>query len=151
MLGLVGLVLMPFLKVNAQSKYGEDSVACVQNLSMYRDDYSKKKYDDAYPNWRSVVDNCPMASKNTFVHGPVILEHKIKQAKAAGDTASYQKFIQEHPEWIQQAHDLGMSTNVWTVNNKEVLQQMADLHVGAITTNEPLLTREVLGDNEFKK
>ncbi|MBP5614435.1 MAG: tetratricopeptide repeat protein [Bacteroidales bacterium] len=94
-LGLVGLVLMPFLKVNAQSKYGEDSVACVQNLSMYRDDYSKKKYDDAYPNWRSVVDNCPMASKNTFVHGPVILEHKIKQAKAAGDTASYQKFIQE--------------------------------------------------------
>ena len=83
-LWLAGLLMLPVFGVNAQSKYGKDSVACVQNLSLYRDDYSKKKYDDAYPNWKAVLDNCPMASKNTFVHGPVILEYKIKNAKAAG-------------------------------------------------------------------
>ena len=61
-LWLAGLLMLPVFGVNAQSKYGKDSVACVQNLSLYRDDYSKKKYDDAYPNWKAVLDNCPMAS-----------------------------------------------------------------------------------------
>ena len=94
-LWLAGLLMLPVFGAKAQSKYGADSAACVQNLSLYRDDYNKKKYDDAYPNWRSVVESCPKASKNTFVHGPVILEYKIKNAKAAKDTAAYNSFIQE--------------------------------------------------------
>ncbi len=94
-LWLAGLMLLPVFGGKAQSKYGTDSAACVQCLSLYRDDYNKKKYEDAYPNWRSVLDNCPKASKNTFVHGPIILEYKIKTAKAAKDTAAYEKHIQE--------------------------------------------------------
>ena len=94
-LWLAGLLMLPVFGAEAQSKYGADSAACVQNLSLYRDDYNKKKYDDAYPNWRSVVESCPKASKNTFVHGPVILEYKIRNAKAAKDTVAYQQFVQE--------------------------------------------------------
>ena len=41
-----------------------------------------------------------------------------------------------------------MSTNVWTVNKREQMEQMAALKVDAITTNEPLLAREVLGESE---
>ena len=97
-LWLAGLVLLPFFNVNAQSKYGKDSadsVACVHSLALYRDEYGKKKYDAAYPDWRVVIDKCPMASKNTFVHGVVILENKIKNAKAANDTTAYNNYIQE--------------------------------------------------------
>ena len=92
---LAVLVLIPFFKGNAQSKYGVDSASCVMNMSLYKDDYKKKKYDAAYPYWRAVLDSCPMASKNTFVHGPNILEYKIKAAKASNDTAAYQKYLQE--------------------------------------------------------
>lgn len=98
LLCLTGMMLMPFLKTDAQSKYGatpEDSANCVMHISLYRDDYAKKKYDDAYPHWKAVVETCPKASKNTFVHGPAILEFKIKQAKTAKDTAAYAQYIQE--------------------------------------------------------
>lgn len=52
------------------------------------------------------------------------------------------------PEWIERAHELGMSVNVWTVNKKEDIQRCIDLGVDSITTNEPLLARELLGKRE---
>ena len=50
----------------------------------------------------------------------------------------------KHPEWVAEAHKLGMSTNVWTVNKEEDMKYMIDLGIDCITTNEPLLLRKVL-------
>jgi glycerophosphoryl diester phosphodiesterase len=50
----------------------------------------------------------------------------------------------KHPEWVKEAHDLGMSVNVWTVDRKEDIENMRDLGVDQITTNDPALTREIL-------
>ncbi len=55
-----------------------------------------------------------------------------------------------HPEWVARAHELGMSVNVWTVNGREEIQKMIDLGVDCITTNAPLLARELLGERELK-
>ncbi len=55
----------------------------------------------------------------------------------------------KNPEWVAQAHELGMSVNVWTVDGREDIQRMIDLGVDCITTNEPLLVRELLGEKEF--
>ena len=57
----------------------------------------------------------------------------------------------EHPEWVKEAHDLGMSVNVWTVNSEEDMRRLADLGVDCITTNEPALCRKVLGAAELRK
>lgn len=56
----------------------------------------------------------------------------------------------KHPEWVDQAKAEGMSVNVWTVNDRKNIQKMIDLGVDAITTNEPLLVRDMLGDREFR-
>lgn len=53
-----------------------------------------------------------------------------------------------HPEWYQQARDNNMSINVWTVDKEEDQSAMIALDVDCITTNEPLLTRELLGETE---
>lgn len=53
-------------------------------------------------------------------------------------------------EWVEQARELGMSSNAWTVDNAENIQEMIDLDVDAITTNQPLLVRELLGEREYK-
>ena len=50
----------------------------------------------------------------------------------------------KHPDWVQRAHDLGMSVNVWTVDNEIEMQYQIDLGVDCITTNEPLKLRELL-------
>lgn len=48
------------------------------------------------------------------------------------------------PEWVKQAHELGLKVNTWTVNKAEDIQQIIDLGVDFISTDEPLLTRELL-------
>ena len=49
-----------------------------------------------------------------------------------------------HPDWVARAHALGMSVNVWTVDKQEEMVRMKELGVDVITTNKPLLLREVL-------
>ena len=53
-------------------------------------------------------------------------------------------YFQKHPEWVKEAHDLGMSVNAWTVDKEEDIKAMKDLGVDQITTNDPSLTREIL-------
>lgn len=43
----------------------------------------------------------------------------------------------EHPEWVEEAHKLGMIVNVWTVNKEDLMQKMIDLKVDYITTDAP--------------
>lgn len=50
----------------------------------------------------------------------------------------------KRPEWVKEAHDLGQKVNVWTVNRADDIQKVIDLKVDFITTDEPLLVREIL-------
>lgn len=43
-----------------------------------------------------------------------------------------------HPEWIEEAHRLGMKVNVWTVDDLRVASQLIDMKVDFITTNIPV-------------
>lgn len=63
----------------------------------------------------------------------------------------YYKTVFENPEWIKRAHELGMSVNVWTVNKKEDIEKCIEAGVDFITTDEPLLARELLGEKELTR
>ncbi len=56
-----------------------------------------------------------------------------------------------NPEWIEQAHDLGMVVNVWTVDDPAKIQTFAQLGVDYITTNKPELAKTIIGQVEQKK
>ncbi|MBR6246999.1 MAG: DUF5110 domain-containing protein [Bacteroidales bacterium] len=56
----------------------------------------------------------------------------------------------KNPDWVKRAHDLGMSVNAWTVDRPDDIQRMIDRGVDCITTNEPLVTRELLGEKELR-
>ena len=45
--------------------------------------------------------------------------------------------FEKHPEWVKEAHDLGMTVNVWTVNTPEKAKEMRNLGVDYITTDYP--------------
>ena len=55
--------------------------------------------------------------------------------------------ILDHPEWVKEAHNLGMKVNVWTVNKAETMRKLIDLNVDYITTDEPELLQSVLKEN----
>ena len=74
--------MLPLVKSqNLTQKYGSDSIECVTQLSLYREVYKQKNYEEAYPYWKWVKENCPMSSKYIFADGPKILDYKIKHAK----------------------------------------------------------------------
>jgi len=77
---LVVIVLMG-LSANAQSKYGTDSVACIENLSLFREYYKQKNYVDALKPWRWTFNNCPKSSGNIYKNGPKIYKERIKVDK----------------------------------------------------------------------
>ena len=69
-----------------------------------------------------------------------------KDIKAKGLTGidyPYQVF-EKHPEWVKEAHELGMKVNAWTVNKIKDMQKLIDLKVDYLTTNQPLEAKELI-------
>lgn len=50
--------------------------------------------------------------------------------------------FQKHPEYFQEAKDLGLKTNAWTVNDSLVMDWLLAKGVDFITTNEPAIALE---------
>jgi len=53
------------------------------------------------------------------------------------------KSYRNNPTWVSEAHALGMTTNVWTINNKDEMIEMSNLDIDYITTNAPETAKEV--------
>lgn len=87
------------------------------------------------------------AFTNQYLNGD-IAPKDLKAQGINGIDYHYNVFY-KHPEWVAEAHSLGMSVNVWTVNAEKDIKAMIDLGVDCITTNEPLLVREILGSKEL--
>ena len=77
---------------NTTKKYGEDSLKCLTNISLYRELHKQKNYRDAYPFWKQVVADCPMSIMSIFTEGPVILENLINEEK---DTLVREQYLNE--------------------------------------------------------
>ena len=61
---------------------------------------------------------------------------ELKEMGIMGLDYHYSNF-EQHPEWVKEAHDLGMIVNVWTVNKEDMMKKMIDLNVDYITTDKP--------------
>lgn len=101
----------------------------------------------SYFSCKKVAELAP-AFVNQYLEGD-IAPAELAKAGINGIDYNY-KVLYEHPEWVKQAHDLGMSVNVWTVNKAKDMRNFIEMGVDVITTNEPLMLREILSDKEYK-
>ena len=53
--------------------------------------------------------------------------------------------------WIEESYELGMSTNVWTVNKEEDIKEILTFKVNMITTDFPLLTRKLMKEAKIRE
>ena len=60
----------------------------------------------------------------------------IKKLGLAGIDYSM-KVLRKNPEWVKQAHDLGLEVNVWTVDEEADMKYFIDLGLDYITTDYP--------------
>lgn len=68
---------------------------------------------------------------------------ELKEMGIMGLDYHYSNF-EQNPQWVKEAHDLGMIVNVWTVNKEELMQKMIDLKVDYITTDAPEKALELI-------
>lgn len=62
-------------------KYGNDSINCIRNSSLYSEFVKQKNYEDAVAPWRVVFKECPKSSKNIYLNGVKIYKYFIKKEK----------------------------------------------------------------------
>ena len=82
------LALLMTLNVSAQSKYGatsDDSLACIEALSLYGEFYNQKNYADAKPHWLKAMTTCPKSSKNLYIKGVRMYKTFMKENRTNSD------------------------------------------------------------------
>ncbi|MCB0792941.1 MAG: hypothetical protein H6595_07770 [Flavobacteriales bacterium] len=80
---LAAMVMLP-AGLMAQGKYGttpDDSVKCVQCLSLYQEFVKQKNYVDALGPWRCAMTTCPASSKNMYIDGAKIRRYFLEKEK----------------------------------------------------------------------
>ena len=53
------------------------------------------------------------------------------------------------PEWVVEAHNLGMKVNVWTVDEDDDIKRMLLLGVDEVTTNMPEQAMRIIESGDF--
>ncbi len=80
-IAILGIALITLLTLSANAqKFGktpEDSLKCIENVSLYTEFYKQNNFDDAYTPWKEAVTYCPAYSKNLYIHGAKILQSLI--------------------------------------------------------------------------
>lgn len=56
----------------------------------------------------------------------------------------YKGTLRQHPEWVEEAHRMGLEVNVWTVNSEEDMRYFIGLGVDYITTDHPETLQSLL-------
>ncbi|MCQ2095297.1 MAG: hypothetical protein MJY59_00955 [Bacteroidaceae bacterium] len=76
------------LTVSAQGKYagttiydrvgsGEDSIAVLSAITLYREELKAKNYAEAYSQWLTVFNKAPLAQGRTYTDGAIILQQLL--------------------------------------------------------------------------
>ncbi len=60
---------------------GEDSIRCLKNLSLYVEFYKQNNYEDAVKPWSIVYNECPLSTKNVYIHGENMLQDAIENSE----------------------------------------------------------------------
>ena len=55
--------------------------------------------------------------------------------------------LRQNPHWITEAKELGMMTNVWTVNDADNMRWFLDAGIDYISTDEPELLKTIMTEN----
>jgi tetratricopeptide (TPR) repeat protein len=87
----LGALLVSFSFTNAKAqggKYGADSAACVQNISLYREFYKQKNYKEATPYWRWIFLNCPSSTEYMYLDGVTLVKVMMQEEKDKAKLAS---------------------------------------------------------------
>lgn len=64
---------------DTDQRYGEDSVQCVRNWSLYAEYHRQRNFEMAWEPWKYMFESCPRATRNIYLHGAAMAQHFYNQ------------------------------------------------------------------------
>ena len=105
----------------------------VEGIKIENANYADIK-DKRLKNGEKIVQHAPK-SKVSYLNGD-LSPREAKEAGYAGIDYEDSVYI-DHPSWIKEARQLGLVTNVWTVNDLKEIKYFFRQGIDYVTTNEP--------------
>lgn len=96
----------------------------------------------SYSGMKHLKELAPAGTPVYYLNGE-LSPQSLAELDVAGIDYSI-RVMREHPEWIDEAHSLGMKVNVWTVNSERDMEWCINYGVDFITTNAPELLQQKL-------
>ncbi|MDR0892628.1 MAG: glycerophosphodiester phosphodiesterase [Mediterranea sp.] len=90
---------------------------------------------------KALIAQAPAGTPVYYLNGE-LSPQELKDLGAAGPDYQLNVF-KKHPQWIDEAHQLGLKVNVWTVDKEEDLRWAIEHKVDFVTTNEPTLLQKL--------
>ena len=82
--------------------HGQDSLNCLQNISVYTEYVKTNNFKDAYTPWKAVFDEAPLAQVGTYTNGAKILRALIAAEKDGAKQKEYFNLLMKvHDQRIQ--------------------------------------------------
>ena len=69
--------------------HGQDSIDCLNNLSLYNEYLKTKNYTDAYTYWKKVFTDAPVSQHGIYTNGVAILKSLIANSKDVAERKVY--------------------------------------------------------------
>lgn len=68
---------------------------CTIKYNLFKGDYQSKKFEEAYPNWMYLMDNCPSLSINIYKFGEKLAKERFKNSSNKAEAAALVKRVYE--------------------------------------------------------
>ncbi len=83
------------------SKYGhgEDSIRCLRNLSLYNMPFQNKNYEEAYPYWLVVFNECPASHVGIYSDGEKMISYFYEKETDPTKKEDYYKLLMRSFEY----------------------------------------------------
>ena len=96
----------------------------------------------SYAGMKALKELAPQGTPVYYLNGE-LSPTQLAELDVAGIDYSI-RVMRKHPQWIDEAHSLGMKVNVWTVNSERDMDWCIHYGVDFITTNAPELLQSKL-------
>lgn len=132
------LELKPHETPERNQEAAQAVVAMVKKMKLTkRTDYISFDLDAC----KEFIRLCPK-SEVSYLHGE-LSPAELKELGFTGLDYQY-KVLHAHPDWIKDCKELGLTTNVWTIDESYMMEEMIDMGVDFITTNVPEEVEEMI-------
>ena len=89
--------------------HGQDSINCLNNISIYTEYVKTNNFEEAYEPWKKVLNEAPVAQAATYSKGIVILKNLISKTKELEPRKAYaDELMQVYDQYVKYIPQLNL-------------------------------------------